>query len=83
MPLTERTAQGDQYVLPGAERRTEPGLPYAAEPDGQLALVPGGRARRVTEAILGHGGEADRARGAFMALPRGDREKLVRFVLGL
>ncbi|WP_282183410.1 hypothetical protein [Azospirillum brasilense] len=38
MPLTERTAQGDQYVLPGAERRTEPGLPYAAEPDGQLAL---------------------------------------------
>ncbi|KAA0680594.1 hypothetical protein [Roseomonas genomospecies 6] len=38
MPLTERTAQGDQYVLPGAERRTEPGLPYAVEPDGQLAL---------------------------------------------
>ncbi|QCO17119.1 hypothetical protein D3869_17755 (plasmid) [Azospirillum brasilense] len=38
MPLTERTAQGDQYVLPGAERRTEPGLPYAAEPNGQLAL---------------------------------------------
>ncbi|MBK4722998.1 hypothetical protein JJL56_29515 [Azospirillum sp. YIM DDC1] len=38
MPLTERTAQGDQYVLPGAERRTEPGLHYAAEPNGQLAL---------------------------------------------
>ncbi|MCW2239029.1 hypothetical protein [Azospirillum canadense] len=38
MPLTERTAQGDQYVLPGAERRTVPGIPYAAEPDGQLAL---------------------------------------------
>ncbi|TWA61671.1 hypothetical protein FBZ82_11745 [Azospirillum brasilense] len=38
MPLTERTAQGDQYVFPGAERRTEPGLPYAAEPNGQLAL---------------------------------------------
>ncbi|WP_448206355.1 hypothetical protein [Azospirillum sp. sgz302134] len=38
MPLMERTAQGDQYVLPGAERRTVPGRPYAAEPDGQLAL---------------------------------------------
>ena len=38
MPLTERTAQGEQYVLPGAERRTVPRLPYAAEPDGQLAL---------------------------------------------
>ena len=38
MPLTEGTAQGEQYVLPGAERRTVPGLPYAAEPNGQLAL---------------------------------------------
>ncbi len=38
MPLTERTARGDQYVLPGAERRTLPGIPYATEPDGQLAL---------------------------------------------
>lgn len=38
MPLMERTAQGDQYVLPGTERRTVPGRPYAAEPDGQLAL---------------------------------------------
>ena len=38
MPRTERTEQGEQYVLPGAERRTLPGLPYAAEPDGQLAL---------------------------------------------
>ena len=38
MPRTERTDQGEQYVLPGAERRTLPGLPYAAEPDGQLAL---------------------------------------------
>ena len=38
MPLTERTPAGDQYVLPGAERRTAPGLPYAAEANGQLAL---------------------------------------------
>ncbi|SMH33410.1 hypothetical protein [Azospirillum agricola] len=38
MPHIERTDQGDQYVLPGTERRTVPGLPYAAEPDGQLTL---------------------------------------------
>ncbi len=38
MPRSERTAQGEQYLIPGAERRTAPGLPYAAEPDGQLAL---------------------------------------------
>lgn len=49
MPLIERTQQGDQYVLPGTERRTAPGLPYAAEPDGQLALhfyVPPDRTER-------------------------------------
>jgi hypothetical protein len=38
MPHIERTEQGEQYVLPGAERRTAPGLPYAAEADGQLTL---------------------------------------------
>lgn len=49
MPLIERTQQGDQYVLPGTERRTAPGLPYATEPDGQLALhfyVPPDRSER-------------------------------------
>ena len=38
MARTERTDQGEQYMLPGTERRTLPGLPYAAEPNGQLAL---------------------------------------------
>ena len=38
MPHIEHTDQGEQYVLPGTERRTAPGLPYAAEPDGQLTL---------------------------------------------
>lgn len=38
MPQIEHTDQGEQYVLPGTERRTVPGLPYAAEPDGQLTL---------------------------------------------
>ncbi|SMF91477.1 hypothetical protein SAMN02982917_0251 [Azospirillum oryzae] len=38
MPHIERTDQGEQYVLPGTERRTAPGLPYAAEADGQLTL---------------------------------------------
>ena len=36
---TERTSQGDQFILPGAERRTAPGLPYTAEADGQLGLA--------------------------------------------
>lgn len=36
---TERTSQGEQYIIPGAERRTVAGLPYAAEADGQLGLA--------------------------------------------
>lgn len=51
MPQIEHTDQGEQYVLPGTERRTVPGLPYAAEPDGQLTLPfyapPGEDERRV------------------------------------
>jgi len=53
MPHIERTDQGEQYVLPGTERRTAPGLPYAAEPDGQLTLhfyAPPGEDERRTRA---------------------------------
>ncbi|WP_207461799.1 hypothetical protein [Azospirillum sp. SYSU D00513] len=38
MAVFELTDVGEQFVLPGAERRTFPGLPYAIEPNGQLAL---------------------------------------------
>jgi CxxC motif-containing protein (DUF1111 family) len=47
------------------------------------ALLHDGRARNVTEAILWHGGEAAGAREAFRAMPRADREALVRFVESL
>lgn len=53
MPHIERTDQGEQYVLPGTERRTAPGLPYAAEPNGQLTLhfyAPPGEDERRTRA---------------------------------
>ncbi|MCB0952597.1 MAG: hypothetical protein KDB13_07750 [Microthrixaceae bacterium] len=42
-----------------------------------------GRARSVEEAILWHGGEAERARDDFVALPRGDREDLLAFLNSL
>ncbi len=69
----------------GRDWRTTPlwGMKRLADSDGDLALLHDGRARSVTEAILWHGGEGEKARSTFMALPRGDREKLVRFVLGL
>jgi hypothetical protein len=35
----DKTDQGDQLVMPGAERRTIPGKPYSVEADGQLLLA--------------------------------------------
>ncbi|MCG5240700.1 hypothetical protein [Azospirillum doebereinerae] len=73
MPHIERTDQGEQYVLPGTERRTAPGLPYAAEPNGQLTLhfyaPPGEEERRsrpvsaapATEKARGKSGTASAA----------------------
>ena len=42
-----------------------------------------GRAATLEEAILQHGGEAQRARDAFAALAATEREKLLTFLLGL
>jgi len=42
-----------------------------------------GRARNLTEAILWHGGEADRARQRFQALSATDRDALLAFLKSL
>jgi CxxC motif-containing protein (DUF1111 family) len=38
-----------------------------------------GRARSLTEAILWHGGEAERARNAFVAMPKAARDALLAY----
>jgi CxxC motif-containing protein (DUF1111 family) len=48
--------------------------------DGQALLMHDGRARTVEDAILLHGGEAARARTAFVALSPAQRRALVDFV---
>lgn len=42
-----------------------------------------GRARNLTEAVLWHGGEAQRARDGFVDLSAQDRAKLIRFLESL
>lgn len=64
---------------PGAsnrEYRTEPlmGLRY------RNVFLHDGRARRLMDAILAHGGEAEAARAAFAALNRLQQEELLRFL---
>ena len=55
----------------------------AATVNGHSDLLHDGRARNVTEAILWHGGQAEKSREAFRTMPKADREALVKFVESL
>jgi len=67
----------------GSEWRTAPLWGLRVMRDflgGEAFLLHDGRAASVEEAIGFHGGEADRALAAFLALLEADREALLRFV---
>ena len=69
----------------GREWRTAPlwGVGLTEVVNGHTFLLHDGRARNVEEAILWHGGEAQRARDGYVALSAEDREALLRFVSSL
>jgi CxxC motif-containing protein (DUF1111 family) len=69
----------------GREWRTAPlwGIGLTHIVNGHTFFLHDGRARNITEAILWHGGEAQRARDAFASLPPEDRRRLVAFVNSL
>ena len=73
-----------QGVATGSEWRTAPlwgiGLTGVV---GHEHYLHDGRARSLEEAILWHGGEAESARDAFMALPAADRSLVLRFLSAL
>jgi CxxC motif-containing protein (DUF1111 family) len=66
----------------GSEWRTPPlwGLGLLSTVSGQSGLLHDGRARSPEEAILWHGGEAERARERFRHLPRETRAALLEFL---
>ena len=69
----------------GTEWRTAPlwGLGYTRTVNGHTFLLHDGRARDVVEAILWHGGEAQKARDAFAAMTKTDRDAIVSFLNSL
>jgi CxxC motif-containing protein (DUF1111 family) len=69
----------------GSEWRTPPlwGLGLTQTVSGHTFLLHDGRARDVLEAILWHGGEAQQARDRVVALPKEDRDALLRFLNSL
>lgn len=70
------------FAASGRDWRTPPlwGLGLSRTVNGSAVLLHDGRARTVAEAILWHGGEAQRARDGFAALPKADREALAAFL---
>jgi CxxC motif-containing protein (DUF1111 family) len=69
----------------GREWRTPPlwGLGLLETVNGNAELLHDGRARSIEEAILWHGGEAERSRDAFIAMPREERAALIAFLQSL
>jgi CxxC motif-containing protein (DUF1111 family) len=69
----------------GAEWRTPPlwGLRFYRTVNRHDRLLHDGRARGVAEAVLWHGGEAQAARDAFVAMSAAERAALVEFVESL
>jgi CxxC motif-containing protein (DUF1111 family) len=72
-------------VADGREWRTPPlwGLGLTGLVSGHTLFLHDGRARNVDEAILWHGGEGQASRDGYAALPRDDREALIKFVESL
>lgn len=70
------------FEADGNEWRTAPlwgiGLQHAV--NGHTRLLHDGRARDVSEAILWHGGEGERAKEAFRSLSKAEREALLAFI---
>ena len=77
--LADAVSEG---LASGSEWRTPPlwGLGLLSTVSGQAGLLHDGRARSPEEAILWHGGEAERARDRFKHLPRKARAALLEFL---
>ena len=69
----------------GREWRTPPlwGIGLVETVNRHTNFLHDGRARNLEEAILWHGGESEKSRGAFMSLPADDRDALIEFLNSL
>jgi CxxC motif-containing protein (DUF1111 family) len=85
------TGLADDFVegmAAGTMWRTSPlwGIGYTElvlDGEGAVGYLHDGRARTLTEAILWHGGEAERSRERFAALSAAERKALLAFLTSL
>ena len=81
--MGEGLADGrSEFLATGVEWRTAPmwGIGLYKEASGETNLLHDGRARSVEEAILWHGGEAQKSKDAFMALKKKKRDEVIGFL---
>lgn len=73
------------YQANGHEWRTPPlwGIGLFPKTNGEAYYLHDGRARTLEEAILWHGGEAQKSKEAFVQLSRSDRDDLIKFLKSL
>ena len=73
------------FLANGREWRTPPlwGLGLIETVNGHTRLLHDGRARSIAEAILWHGGEAEKARDNFIGLSQQERAALIAFLNSL
>jgi CxxC motif-containing protein (DUF1111 family) len=84
--MGEALADGrPDFEASGREWRTPPlwGIGLQQTVNGHTRLLHDGRARNLAEAILWHGGEAERAKEAFRTMSKEDREALLAFLNSL
>lgn len=73
------------YLASGSEWRTAPlwGVGLSGQVNGGANFLHDGRAKTIEEAILWHGGEAEKTKQQFTQLSKEDRQKLIKFVESL
>jgi CxxC motif-containing protein (DUF1111 family) len=84
--MGEGLSDGQQVgAASGRDWKTPPlwGIGLTDTVSGHTFFLHDGRARNLTEAILWHGGEAEKARNAFASLSKDDRQALVTFLESL
>lgn len=73
------------FLANGNEWRTPPlwGVGLFQDVNGHTRYLHDGRARNLEEAILWHGGEAQKSKELFMALPKEERSDIIHFLESL
>lgn len=80
--LSDGRPEGDADIY---EWRTQPlwGIGLTETVSGHTLFLHDGRARNLTEAILWHGGEAEKSRDTFMRMTQSERNDLLAFLKSL